>query len=148
MAVAADIPRATDSSTDWVAAHVRTYLGSGGNEGHIWNGCPTLVLATTGRASGEPRRTALIYGQAGDEYVVVASQGGAPTDPQWYRNLLADPSAGVMVGTRAFTAHARTARPDERGELWSTMVSIFPTYESYAERTDREIPIVLLRPLA
>ena len=148
MATAADIPRATDSQTDWVAAHVQQYVASGGTEGHEWNGVPTLVLATTGRATGEPRRTALIYGQAGDEFVVIASQGGAPSDPQWYRNLLAEPRAGVMVGTRSFTASSRTAGADEREALWSQMASIFPTYDEYAKKTDRDIPVVLLRPVA
>ena len=147
MAVAADIPHATDSQTDWVAEHVRTYVASAGTEGHDWRGLPTLVLATTGRSSGTPRRTALIYGEAGDEYAVVASQGGAPTDPQWYKNLRADPSAGVMVGTRTFTATARVAGPDERPALWERMVGIYPTYEDYAAKTDRDIPIVLLRPV-
>ncbi|GAA4876457.1 nitroreductase family deazaflavin-dependent oxidoreductase [Actinomycetospora straminea] len=146
MAVAADIERATDSRTDWVREHVQRYVGSGGAEGHEWRGLPTLVLATTGRSTGEPRRTALIYGTSGEDLVVVASQGGAPEDPQWYRNLQADPQAGVLVGTRRLTARARTASADERGPLWERMVAIYPTYEDYAARTDREIPIVLLTP--
>ena len=91
MAVAADIERATDSTTDWVAEHVQQYVASGGTEGHDWRGVPTLVLATTGARTGEPRRTGLIYGTSGDDLVVVASVGGAPEDPQWYRNLLAEP---------------------------------------------------------
>ena len=147
MATAADIPHATDSQTDWVAEHVQKYVASAGTEGHIWNGVPTLVLATTGRSTGEPRRTALIYGTAGDEYVVIASQGGAPADPQWYKNLLAEPRAGVMVGTRTFTAAFRTAGADERDALWSQMAEIFPNYDEYAKKTDREIPVVLLRPV-
>lgn len=146
MAVAADIERATDSTSDWVAEHVQQYVASGGTEGHEWNGVPTLVLATTGRSTGEPRRTGLIYGTAGDELVVVASQGGAPEDPQWYKNLQADPSAGVLVGTRRVTARARTAGADERDALWAQMARIWPQYDEYAQKTDREIPIVLLRP--
>ena len=146
MAVAADIDRASDSSTDWVREHVQQYVASGGTEGHVWNGVPTLVLATTGRSTGEPRRTALIYGAAGDEYAVVASQGGAPTDPQWYKNLQDDPHAGVLVGTRRFTATARVAGADERPALWAQMAEIWPSYEDYAQKTDREIPIVLLTP--
>lgn len=146
MAVAADIDRATDSKAGWVAEHVQQYVRSGGTEGHDWNGVPTLVLATTGRATGEPRRTGLIYGTSGDELVIVASQGGAPDDPQWYKNLQADPSAGVLVGTRKVTATARTASSDERDALWSQMAHIWPQYDEYARKTDREIPIVLLRP--
>jgi deazaflavin-dependent oxidoreductase (nitroreductase family) len=146
MAVAADIDRATDSKAGWVAEHVQRYVASGGAEGHDWNGVPTLVLVTTGRASGEPRRTGLIYGTSGDDLVIVASQGGAPEHPQWYRNLQANPEAGVLVGTRKLTVRARTAASDERGALWDRMARIWPQYEDYARRTDREIPIVLLTP--
>lgn len=77
MAIAEDLDRATDSQWDWVAEHTRTYLASGGTEGHESNGVRTLVLATTGRRTGTPRRTCLIYGTSGGEYVVVASKGGA-----------------------------------------------------------------------
>lgn len=146
MAVAEDLDRATDSQWDWVAEHAQRYLASGGTEGHEWQGVPTLVLATTGRRSGEPRRTCLIYGTSGDEIVVVASKGGTPEDPAWYKNLVDEPSVGVQVGTRRFTATARTASSAEREPLWAQMAQIFPTYDEYAQKTDREIPIVLLRP--
>jgi deazaflavin-dependent oxidoreductase (nitroreductase family) len=148
MAVAADIDRATDSKTEWVREHVQQYVASGGTEGHVWNGVPTLVLATTGRATGEPRRTALIYGTSGDDLVVVASQGGAPEDPQWWKNLKADPSAGVLVGTRKVTATARAASSSERAELWPQMTKIWPSFDDYQAKTDREIPLVLLTPQA
>jgi deazaflavin-dependent oxidoreductase (nitroreductase family) len=147
MATAEDLDRATDSPTDWVAEHTRTYLASGGTEGHENNGVRTLVLATTGRRTGTPRRTCLIYGVSGEAYVVVASDGGAGQDPGWFMNLEADPSVGVQVGTRRFTARARVASPAERAPLWAQMVSIFPLYDDYAQKTDREIPIVLLTPL-
>lgn len=146
MAVAADLDRATDSTWDWVAEHTRTYLESGGTEGHENNGVYTLVLATTGRRTGEPRRTCLIYGTSGDDLVVVASKGGADEHPAWFTNLQADPSVGVQVGTRRFTARARVASPDERGPLWTRMAGIFPLYDEYARTTDRVIPIVLLTP--
>src|SRR4051794_10454487 len=147
MATAEDLDHATDSQTDWVAEHTRRYLTSGGTEGHESNGVHTLVLATTGRRSGTPRRTCLIYGTSGGEYVVVASDGGAEHDPAWFVNLEADPSVGVQVGTRRFTARARAASSAERAPLWAQMVKIFPLYEDYAQQTDREIPIVLLTPL-
>jgi deazaflavin-dependent oxidoreductase (nitroreductase family) len=146
MAVAADLDRATDSTVDWVAEHTRTYLASGGTEGHESNGVHTLVLATTGRRTGEPRRTGLIYGTSGDGFVVVASNGGADEDPTWLKNLQADPSVGVQVGTRRFTAHARVASAAEREVLWPQMARIFPLYDEYARKTDRVIPIVLLTP--
>ena len=146
MAVAADLDRATDSTTDWVAEHTRTYLTSGGTEGHESNGLYTLVLATTGRRTGEPRRTCLIYGTSGDDFVVVASNGGADKHPSWFTNLQAEPSVGVQVGTRRFTARARLATPAEREALWPRMAHIFPLYDEYAQTTDRAIPIVLLTP--
>ena len=148
MATAEDLDRATDSQWDWVAEHARTYLASGGTEGHERDGVRTLVLATTGRRTGTPRRTCLIYGTAGDEYVIVASKGGAEQDPAWFMNLAADPSVGVQVGTRRFTARARVASPAERADLWPRMVAIFPLDAEYAQKTDREIPVVLLTPLA
>ncbi|TNC20872.1 nitroreductase family deazaflavin-dependent oxidoreductase [Amycolatopsis alkalitolerans] len=146
MAVADDLDRATDSTWDWVAEHTRTYLASGGTEGHESNGVYTLVLATTGRRTGEPRRTCLIYGTSGDDFVVVASKGGADEDPAWFKNLEAEPSVGVQVGTRRFTARARAASPAEREPLWALMARIFPLYDEYAQKTDRVIPIVLLTP--
>jgi deazaflavin-dependent oxidoreductase (nitroreductase family) len=94
-----------------------------------------------------PRRTCLIYGTSGGEYVVVASKGGAEQDPAWFMNLEADPSVGVQVGTRRFTARARVASSAERAPLWAQMVNIFPLYDDYAQKTDREIPIVLITPL-
>ena len=146
MAVAADLDHATDSQWDWVAEQTRTYLASGGTEGHESNGVYTLVLATTGRKTGTARRTCLIYGTAGEDFVVVASKGGADEDPAWFKNLQANPSVGVQVGDRRFTARARVATPTEREPLWHKMAHIFPLYEEYAQKTAREIPIVLLTP--
>lgn len=144
MAVAADLDRATDSQWDWVAEQTRTYLASGGTEGHESDGVRVLVLATTGRVSGQPRRTCLIYGMSRDDFVVVASKGGADEHPDWYKNLQADPIVGVQAGTRRLTCRARLASPVERAALWPKMVSIFPLYEQYAHKTDRPIPVVLL----
>jgi len=146
MAVADDLDRATDSKWDWVAEHTSRYLASGGIEGHEWNGLRTLVLATTGRRTGEPRRTCLIYGTSGDDFVVVASKGGADRDPAWFKNLQAEPTVGVQAGTRRFTARARVASSEERERLWAQMARIFPLYDEYAQKTDRVIPIVLLTP--
>jgi deazaflavin-dependent oxidoreductase (nitroreductase family) len=146
MAVADDLDRATDSAWDWVAEQTRMYLASGGTEGHESGGVRTLVLATTGRRTGEPRRTCLIYGTSGGDFVVVASKGGADEDPHWLTNLQADPSVGVQVATRRFTARARVASDAERARLWPMMARIFPLYDEYAQKTDRVIPIVLLTP--
>jgi deazaflavin-dependent oxidoreductase (nitroreductase family) len=124
--------------------HVRRYVETGGEVGHDWNGVGTLVLTTTGRRSGEPRRSAMIYGRDGDAVVVIASQGGAPTHPAWYRNLTADPSVEVQVRGDRFAATARTAEGEERARLWSLMTSIWPRFDDYQARTERVIPVVVL----
>ncbi|MEV6561695.1 nitroreductase family deazaflavin-dependent oxidoreductase [Nocardia sp. NPDC051756] len=148
MAVAEDLDRAIDSQWDWVAEQTRTYMASGGTEGHENDGVYMLVLATTGRKTGQPRRNVLIYGRSGDDLVVVASNAGADENPAWFKNLLDDPSVGVQAGTHRFTARARVASPAERATLWPQMAQIFPLYDEYTQKTDRTIPIVLLTPEA
>lgn len=136
---------AVDSPVGWVNEHIRKYVESGGAEGHEWRpGVFTLLLTTTGRKSGRPRRTGLIYQPHGDAYVVVASNGGAPGHPAWYHNLLAENRAEVQVGPDVFTAAARTAAGDERSKLWKLMTEVWPDYDEYAKKTDREIPVVVL----
>jgi deazaflavin-dependent oxidoreductase (nitroreductase family) len=128
----------------WQKAHMQRYLETGGRDGHIWEGVPTLLLTTHGRRSGEPRTTPLIYGRAGERYLVVASRGGAPTHPDWYQNLAADPEVQVQVMADRFKARARTATAAEKSALWKTMISIWPPYDEYQARTTREIPVVIL----
>ena len=147
MAVAADLDRATDSTwDDWIAEQTRTYLASKGTVGHDNDGVRMLVLVTSGRTTGHPRRTLLIYGTSGDDFVVVASKGGSDKDPDWFKNLQADPQVGVQAGARRVTCRARPATPSEREGLWAQMVRIFPLYEEYSHKTDRQIPLVLLTP--
>jgi deazaflavin-dependent oxidoreductase (nitroreductase family) len=126
------------------AEHVRRYVETDGEEGHDWQGTHTLILTTTGRKSGEPRSTPLIYGQHGDAYLIVASKGGADEPPAWYLNLEADPEVQVQVKGDRFTARARTATADEKPEMWKTMVAEWPAYDEYQEKTSREIPVVVL----
>ncbi len=133
-----------DSPSGWVADHIRNYVETGGESGHLWRGVPTLLLTTRGRKSGKLRRTALIYGQDGDHYVVVASRGGHPHHPAWYLNLVENPAVKVQVEADVFTALARTATPEEKARLWPLMVSIWPDYENYQKSTKREIPVVVL----
>ncbi|MFW6174949.1 MAG: nitroreductase family deazaflavin-dependent oxidoreductase [Chloroflexota bacterium] len=135
-----------DSAIDWVAKHTREYVEPDGEKGHEWNGVRTLVLTTTGRKSGDKRRNALIYGEDGDNYVVVASKGGAPNHPHWYLNLVADPHVHVQVGSEKFNAIARTATPEEKPRLWRMMAEIWPKYDEYQAKTDRDIPVVILEP--
>jgi deazaflavin-dependent oxidoreductase (nitroreductase family) len=124
--------------------HVRRYEETDGEVGYLWNGATILVLTTTGRKSGEPRKFALIYDSRGDDLVVVASKGGAPDHPGWYENLRAHPDASVQVRGERFDVRARTAEGAERDELWRLMNRSWPNYDTYATRTDREIPVVVL----
>ncbi len=133
-----------DSAAKSVADHVRRYVETDGREGHTYHGMPTLLLTTRGRRTGALRRTALIYGQDGDRYLVVASNGGSARHPGWYHNLVANPTVVVQIGAETFTACARTATADEKPALWETMVAIFPTYVSYQACADRDIPVVIL----
>jgi deazaflavin-dependent oxidoreductase (nitroreductase family) len=135
---------ADSSSRPWFQEHVDRYVATDGEDGHDWQGVPTLLLTTRGRRSGEPRTLPLIYGRDGDRLLVVASKGGAPAHPSWYLNLLADPNVEVQVKGERFAATAHTAGPDERERLWRTMTGIWPDYDSYQTRTSRQIPVVVL----
>ena len=124
--------------------HVRRYRETDGAEGHDWQGVSCLILTTKGRRSGEPRDAPLIYGTDGEDLMVVASKGGAPEPPAWYLNLQAEPEVEAQVRADRFRARARTATPDERPRLWARMAEIWPQYESYQRKTEREIPVVVL----
>jgi proline iminopeptidase len=125
--------------------HVRRYRETGGEVGHTWRkGSKILLLTTKGRKTGEPRTTPLIYESDGDRYVIVASKGGAPQHPGWYRNLAQDPDVEVQVKDDVFRARAQTAEGDERERLWRLAAQQWPDYDAYQQRTDREIPVVVL----
>ena len=126
--------------------HIDRYLATDGEEGHDWQGTQTLILTTTGRRSGQRRLHPLIYGRHGDDYLVVASKGGAPQHPAWYLNLDSNPEVEIQVKGDKMAAHARTATPDERAELWSIMTKEWPDYDRYQEKTERVIPVVVLEP--
>jgi deazaflavin-dependent oxidoreductase (nitroreductase family) len=126
--------------------HVKAYLESNGEVGYLWNGATALLLTTTGRKSGEPRTSALIFAQDGDDYLVVASMGGAPTHPSWYLNLTANPEAEVQVKGDHVPVTARTASDDEKPRLWKIVTEQWPNYDVYQTRTDRVIPLVVLTP--
>jgi deazaflavin-dependent oxidoreductase (nitroreductase family) len=131
------------------AEHIQRYQETGGEVGYLWNGVPTLLLYSTGRTTGQPRTHALIFGQDGDDYLIVASMGGAPQHPQWYLNLVATPEAEIQVradrlAVTARTAQSRGASSGERARLWKIMAAIWPNYDAYQSRTDREIPVVVL----
>lgn len=134
-----------DASHLYGDEHVRSYRETDGEVGHDWKrGSSTLLLTTTGRRSGEQRTTPLIYGRSGDDYLVVASNGGSPEPPGWYRNLEEHPEVEVQVLGDRFRARARTATDDEKPEMWREMTSHWPPYDSYQRKTGRQIPVVVL----
>lgn len=136
-----------DNSADWVAAHIRAFDEPVGNDWPSQRGAPLLLLTTKGAKSGLWRRTALIFGEDGGRFLIVASKGGAPKPPGWYVNLSENPEVHVQVRDRKFRAIASTAASGEKPRLWDTMVRIWPDYASYQEKTDRDIPVVILDPL-
>ena len=128
------------------ADHVRAYRETGGEVGYLWNRVPTLVLTVTGRRTGRQLSSALIFGRDGDDYLVVASMGGAPRHPSWYLNLQANPQARIQVKDQTIPVLARTAPQADKARLWRIMTDFWPNYDTYQSRTDRDIPVVVLSP--
>ena len=124
--------------------HVRVYRETAGRRGYHWRGTTVLLLTTEGRASGEPRTTPLIHRTDGDRWVVVASKGGAPRNPSWFENLRANPDVTIQVKGETVPVRATAAEGEERARLWSLMTEVWPPYDEYQARTDREIPVVVL----
>jgi proline iminopeptidase len=141
----------------WMLDHANRYLSSGGTEGHMYTvtppgyaemTVPSLLLTTTGRKSGEKFIFPLFYGETGNSYIIVASKGGAPEHPGWYRNLLANPEVEIQVGTKKLKANARTVAGAERARLWEKALEFWPPYADYQKKTEREIPVVVLDPVS
>ena len=126
--------------------HTALYRASAGRIGSRVQGMPVLLLTTTGRRSGKPRTTPLLYVREGDTIVVVASNGGSDSSPAWWLNLRSDPHVEVEIGRARTRVTARKASPEERVRLWAEFTSGFPGYAKYATKTAREIPVVMLEP--
>ncbi|HEX7609966.1 MAG TPA: nitroreductase family deazaflavin-dependent oxidoreductase [Solirubrobacteraceae bacterium] len=126
------------------AAHVRAYRASGGEHGYHWHGTTILLLTTRGRVSGEQRTTPLIHRTDGERWIIVASKGGSPENPAWFENLRAEPDATIEVLAEEIPVRASTAAGEERARLWALMAEVWPAYDEYQARTDREIPVVIL----
>jgi proline iminopeptidase len=125
--------------------HVRRYRETDGEEGFVWReGSHILLLTTTGRKTGNKTTTPLIFGLEGDNPVIVASQGGAPDHPGWYKNLAKNPAAEVQIKGDTFAVRARDAEGEERTRLWELMNREWPHYAEYQRKTDRVIPVVVL----
>jgi deazaflavin-dependent oxidoreductase (nitroreductase family) len=128
--------------------NVWLYRKSGGKLGARLMGAPLLLLSTRGRKTGKQRVTPLIYHDDGGALAVVASKGGWPTDPLWYRNLQADGAVEVQVGRDVRPMLARTADAEERARLWPKLVALYAAYADYQSWSEREIPVVVLTPRA
>lgn len=125
--------------------HVDRYRETDGEEGYVWQRDTTILLLTTrGRKSGVERTIPLIFQPHGDDYLIVASRGGTDSPPGWYVNLQAEPDVQVQVRGDVFRAHARDATPQEKPEMWRKMAAVWPDYDAYQERTERQIPVVVL----
>ena len=140
----------------WMIDHVARYQSSGGTDGHMYTVkpagydelvVPSLLLTTVGRKSGEKFLFPLFYGRTGDSYIIVASKGGAPDHPGWYKNLLVNPEVELQIGTKTVKARARTVSGAERQKLWDDAVKWWPSYTDYQKKTPREIPVVVLDPV-
>ncbi len=128
------------------SVHNELYRRTGGKVGGQAGGLPMLLLTTTGRKSGQPRTTPLGYLADGDRMVLVGSYGGDERHPQWYLNLRAHPDATVQVGAETKRVRAVTATPEEKAVLWPRLVTLYPGYARYQEKTTRDIPLVILTP--
>jgi deazaflavin-dependent oxidoreductase (nitroreductase family) len=125
--------------------HVRVYRETDGERGYLWrNGTTILLLTTKGRKSGEERTTPLIHRTDGDRWVIVASKGGTPDHPAWFKNLSEDPEAEIQVKAEKIPVRASEAEGDERERLWQMMAEVWPDYDAYQSNTDRRIPVVVL----
>ncbi len=134
----------TDDDSLFGEEHVRAYRETDGERGYHWRGTEILLLNTTGRNSGEARTTPLIHRTDDGRWVIVASRGGTPDHPGWYHNLSDDPDTTIQVKGDVIPVRASTATGEERDRLWGLMTEVWPDYDSYQARTDREIPVVVL----
>ena len=136
------------SPTQWVAEQVELYESSGGTEGAILNGLSVIIVTHRGRNTGAIRKTPLMRVKDGDRYVLVASRGGAPTNPLWYYNLKANPDVEIRDATETYSMRVREVEPgNERQRLWEAAVAAFSPYQDYQQKTDRLIPVLLAEPV-
>jgi len=134
------------SSEGWVRDQVELYESSGGTDGTTMRGMPVIVLTSRGARSGKLRKTPLMRVEHDGAYAAVASRGGAPTHPQWYHNLLADPHVELQDGPRRQDMTAREVTGEERATWWERAVAAFPDYATYQTKTERQIPVFVLEP--
>ena len=136
------------SPAQWVRDQVEDYEGSGGTSGSTLRGMPVIIVTTRGARSGKVRKVPLMRVEHDGEYAAVASQGGAPKNPVWYFNLVADPRVEVRDGSVVRAMTAREVTGEEKAIWWQRCVAAYPDYADYQVRTDREIPVFVLTPVA
>jgi deazaflavin-dependent oxidoreductase (nitroreductase family) len=130
--------------SDWNEKIIEEFRANGGKVGGMFEGAPMMLLTTTGAKSGQPRVAPLVYTTDGDRIVIIASKGGAPTHPDWYHNIAANPEVTVEVGTEKFPARAEIAADPERTRLFNAQADIMPNFYEYQKNTDRTIPVVTI----
>jgi F420H(2)-dependent quinone reductase len=126
-------------------AHAGVYRATGGKLFGRMGKSPILLLNTVGRKTGRKRTSPLLYVMDGEDFVIIASKGGAPTHPAWYLNLKANPDATVEIGDREVRVRAEEVASEEKVRLWQKMLEMYPTYDDYQTKTKREIPLLVLR---
>lgn len=133
------------SKSTWVAKQAALYEESGGTKGTTTQGVQCLLLDYVGRRSGDWHRTVLMYGRDGDEFLVVASNGGSETHPLWYLSLQENPRVRVRVGTERFEAEARTLPAEGKARVWPELKKVWTGWDDYQVKTERDIPVIALR---
>jgi deazaflavin-dependent oxidoreductase (nitroreductase family) len=133
--------------SDWNTAIIEEFRANGGKVGGNFEGAPLLLLHTVGARTGQQRVNPMMYRKVGDNYAVFASKAGAPTNPDWYHNLVANPAVTAEIGTGTVQLQARVAGPDEREPIWSAQKAEYPGFADYESKTSRQIPVVILEPV-
>jgi deazaflavin-dependent oxidoreductase (nitroreductase family) len=133
---------------DWNTKIIDEFRANGGKVGGPFEGAPLLLLHTVGAKTGQPRVNPMMYLADGDNHVVFASKAGAPTNPDWYHNLVANPRASIELGDKTINVVAHVANDETRERLWSTQKERYPGFADYEAKTDRQIPVVVLEPAA
>jgi deazaflavin-dependent oxidoreductase (nitroreductase family) len=132
---------------DWNLKIIEEFRTNGGEVGGAFAGAPLLLLHTTGAKSGQERVNPMMYRKVDGGYAVFASKAGAPTNPDWYHNLVANPNVKAEIGTKTVPLVARVAGDDERAPIWAAHKAEYPGFQDYEEKTDRQIPVVILEPV-
>ena len=132
--------------SDWNTTIIDEFRANGGKVGGNFEGAPLLLLHTTGAKTGQERVNPMMYRQVGGNYAVFASKAGAPTNPDWYHNLLANPAVTAEIGTQTVPLTARVATPAERSDIWTAQKADYPGFADYETKTTRQIPVVILEP--